>query len=168
METQTWEALTVTAVLAALAVMAGCAAGGGAPDVMRRGFPSAVEVQRVEPPPGAAGVRAVYIARDPAGIAGYGVERTVVSRSGPFVILVLVEPGLRVAQATVLSYPGERGREVRSPAFTQQFVGKGLDDPLRLGQDIDAMTGATISSRAMTDGVRQAVRVVQLTAADRR
>ncbi len=157
----------ISAALAVILVMAGCA-GGGVPSAIRRSFPSAVRVDLTAPPPGSQGVRAVHVAHDASGVIGYGVEQTVVSRSGPFVILVLISPDLRVREATILSYPGERGREVRSPAFTQQFVGKGLDDPLRLGQDIDAMTGATISSRAMTEGVRQAVRVVQLTAADRR
>ncbi len=43
----------------------------------------------------------------------------------------------------------------------QDAIRRSPDDLVRPGQDIDAMTGATISSRAMTDGVRQAVRVVR-------
>ncbi len=93
-------------------------------------------------------------------LLGYCVESKVVSRSGPFRIRVLLDKQLYVKQATVISYPWDRGRDVRKRAFTSQFDGKGPEDPIQLGKDIDAMTGATISSRVMAEGVRRAVRIV--------
>jgi Na+-translocating ferredoxin:NAD+ oxidoreductase RnfG subunit len=33
--------------------------------------------------------------------------------------------------------------------------------PIRVGKDIDAITGATLSSKAMSGGVRDAIRLVR-------
>lgn len=45
------------------------------------------------------------------------------------------------------------GTKTREPDFTDQFVGK--TPPLELGKDIDAVSGATVSSRAVTQGVNE-------------
>jgi hypothetical protein len=92
---------------------------------------------------------------------GYVVDEQVVSRSGPFRIRVILDREFRVREATVLEYAGDRGREVRRRSFTRQFENRGPDDPIRVGQDIDAATGATISSRSIAKGVRRAIRVAR-------
>jgi hypothetical protein len=97
-----------------------------------------------------------------SGLLGYCVESKVVSRSGPFKIRVLLDPQVYVKQVTVISYPWDRGRDVRKHAFTSQFEGKGPKDPIRVGKDIDAMTGATISSRVMAEGVRDTIKLIEL------
>jgi Na+-translocating ferredoxin:NAD+ oxidoreductase RnfG subunit len=38
-----------------------------------------------------------------------------------------------------------------------QYKGKGPADPLQLNRDVDGISGATLSSRAVTLGVRKAV-----------
>ena len=100
--------------------------------------------------------------KGPAGILGYSVESEVVSRSGPFGIRVLLDWQFYVKQASVISYPGQRGRDVQKHTFTRQFEGKGISDPIEVGRDIDAITGATISSRVMTDGVRESISLVKI------
>ncbi len=97
-----------------------------------------------------------------SGLLGYCVESKVVSRSGPFRIRVLLNQLLYVKQASVISYPWDRGRDVCKRAFTSQFEGKGPEDPIQLGKDIDAITGATISSRVMTEGVRDTIKLLKL------
>ena len=129
--------------------------------LMTETFPAADTVGEFTPTPDAAGVLAVRTATAGDQVLGYGVTERVKARSGPFIILVVVDTNLIVRRVAILSYPWERGRDVRLPAFTNQFQGKGSSDPLRLGKDIDAMTGATISSRAVTDGVRKVLRVVK-------
>jgi len=52
-------------------------------------------------------------------------------------------------------YRERYGDEVRDPRFRQQFVGKTAADPLRPGEEVIAVSGATISSRAMALGVRR-------------
>ena len=95
-------------------------------------------------------------------LLGYCVESKVVSRSGPFKIRVLLDTQLYVKQATVVSYPWDRGRGVYKRTFTDQFKGKGPGDPIKPGKDIDAITGATISSRVMAQGVRDTIKLLEL------
>ncbi len=97
-----------------------------------------------------------------SGLLGYCVESKVVSRSGPFKIRTLLDPQLYVKQSTGISYPWDRGRDVCKRAFTSQFEGKGPPDPIQLGRDIDAMTGATISCRVMIDSVRDTIKFLKL------
>jgi len=99
--------------------------------------------------------------RDSSGLLGYCVDSKLVSRSGPFRIRVFLDQNLIVKRAFVTSYPWERGRDVRRRTFTSQFESKGPDDAIEIGKDIDAMTGATISCRVMSDGVRDAIKILK-------
>lgn len=83
---------------------------------------------------------------------------------GTIKMLVAVTLDGRVLDYKILSHnetPG-LGDNAQKPAFRKQFEGKGLEhltvvkDPANK-EDIQAMTGATISSRAVTKAVRQAV-----------
>ena len=98
--------------------------------------------------------------RDSSGMVGYCVESELVSRSGPFRIRVFLDQQLVVKRVIVTSYPWERGRDVRKWAFTSQFEGKGPNDAIEIDKDIDAMTGATISSRVMSEGIREAIKTL--------
>ncbi len=122
------------------------------------------QMQPVNDVPGGQATAHLFVNRitDEAGdLLAYSVETQVVSRSGPFTILVMVAPDLCVLRAEVLEYRAERGRQVRSPKFTEQFTGKCSTDPIELNKDIHAITGATISSRVMTEGVKRAVLIVK-------
>lgn len=57
----------------------------------------------------------------------------------------------------ILDYRETRGGEVRDPRWLAQFEGKRADSPLRLEADIQNITGATLSCRHVTDGVRRLV-----------
>jgi cytochrome c-type biogenesis protein CcmH/NrfF len=50
---------------------------------------------------------------------------------------------------------GEPVRYKAPPLFYQQFVGKKLNDDLRLKRDIDGVSGATLTSRATVASVRE-------------
>lgn len=67
-----------------------------------------------------------------------------------------------VRQVEVLSYRESHGHEIRLPAWRRQFVGKGSTSPLRVGEDIANISGATLSCTHVTDGVRRIVAVVDL------
>nr|WP_320165589.1 FMN-binding protein [uncultured Methylophaga sp.] len=62
----------------------------------------------------------------------------------------------RVEQVKVLAYRESRGGEVKYPAFTQQFQNARLRNN-KLDKNIDGITGATLSVRAMTNVVRLAL-----------
>jgi hypothetical protein len=134
---------------------------------VRQIFPSAIAVAeisisqgaRVSGRPDEAKISEI---KGDSGLLGYCVESKVVSRSGPFKIRTLLDPQFYVKQATVISYPWDRGRDVCKRAFTSQFEGKGPPDHIQIGRDIDAMTGATISCRVMTDSVCDTIKFLKL------
>jgi len=67
-----------------------------------------------------------------------------------------------VKSVEVLSYRESHGHEIRLPAWRRQFAGKTAASPLRLGDDIANISGATLSCRHVTDGVRRIVAVVDM------
>lgn len=67
-----------------------------------------------------------------------------------------------VRSVEILDYRETYGGEVRSAAWRQQYVGKRFGAPLQLGKDIKNISGATLSSRHVTDGVRRLVATWQV------
>ncbi len=130
-------------------------------ETTRQYFPTAMKIEEATDPGAGTSEQRLKVVQGPSGTVGYIVDATVVSRSGPFKIRTVIDSSFHVVGASVLEYPGARGGEVRKSGFTRQFQGKGPDDPIRVGTDIDAMTGATISSHSMARGVRRAVRLTK-------
>jgi len=58
-------------------------------------------------------------------------------------------------QIEILDYRESYGYEVRTPAWRRQFVGKRAGDRLKLDDDIKNISGATLSCRHITDGVKR-------------
>jgi hypothetical protein len=67
-----------------------------------------------------------------------------------------------VKQVEILSYRESHGGEVRLPAWRRQFAGKTAMSPLRVGDDIANISGATLSCTHLTEGVKRIVAVVAL------
>ena len=67
-----------------------------------------------------------------------------------------------VKQIEILSYRESHGGEIRLPAWRRQFAGKTAASPLRVGEDIANISGATLSCQHVTDGVRRIVAVVDV------
>jgi len=161
--------LLVAAAITTLAMVSGCnnpvAISALQMDSVHEIFPSATVISKMSisrdvETPTRPGNHIVSEIRDSSGSLGYCVESKLVSRSGPFKIRVFLDQQLVVKRVIVTSYPWERGRDVRKRAFRSQFEGKGPEDSIEIGKDIDAMTGATISSRVMSEGVREAIKLL--------
>ncbi len=71
-----------------------------------------------------------------------------------------------VGQIEVLSYRESHGHEVRMAAWRRQFVGKTSAAPLRVGDDIANISGATLSCTHLTEGIRRIVAVLDLARRD--
>jgi len=63
--------------------------------------------------------------------------------------------GGRVHRVDILAYRESYGGEVRSPSWLAQFVGKTAASPLKVGGDIRNISGATLSSLHVTEGVKR-------------
>ena len=60
-----------------------------------------------------------------------------------------------IAGIEILSYRESHGGEIRLPGWRKQFVGKTLAQPIKTGDDIALISGATLSCNHVTDGVRR-------------
>jgi Na+-translocating ferredoxin:NAD+ oxidoreductase RnfG subunit len=61
----------------------------------------------------------------------------------------------KVLGVEILSYRETHGGQVRQPQWRSHFVGKAFQDGLKLGKDIPNISGATLSCRNVTDGVKR-------------
>jgi hypothetical protein len=68
---------------------------------------------------------------------------------------VSLDRGGRVHRVDILQYRESYGGEVRSPSWLAQFVGKGVNSPLKVGTDIRNISGATLSSEHLTEGIKR-------------
>jgi Na+-translocating ferredoxin:NAD+ oxidoreductase RnfG subunit len=100
-----------------------------------------------------------YIGSAGGRIVGYAVKNTVKGKWGPIHYMLSLEPDGRIKDAMVLQYKEKRGRPVAKRRFLNQFVGKTINDRIKLKKDIRGISGATISSRGMTNGIRKLVYV---------
>ena len=61
----------------------------------------------------------------------------------------------RVRGLEILEYRESHGGQVREGGWRAQFLGKNADDPLQLERDIANISGATLSCRHVTEGVKR-------------
>ena len=101
-----------------------------------------------------------------AGDVSVGVVATVTTRgfAGPIEAIVGIDETGKITGVSVggngFAETAGLGTLVKEPAFTDQFVGQTV--PLALGDTIDSVSGATISSRAVVDAVNLAVQNVSI------
>ena len=60
-----------------------------------------------------------------------------------------------LAGLEIMDYRESYGGEVRNAKWRRQFTGKTAASPLKLDQDIQNISGATLSSRHLTEGVKR-------------
>lgn len=166
-------ALAIAAAVTAAALAPAAAAGQGVSqqDALRRAFPEPSDVER----------RTAYL--DSAGLArarrlagsGVEVEQTVVThyvgtrgdsalgvayfdvhrvRTLPEVLMIVVTPDREVGRVEVLRF--DEPPDYRPPeGWLEEFRGRRLSPELARGRDIVNVTGATLTSRAVTRAVRR-------------
>jgi Na+-translocating ferredoxin:NAD+ oxidoreductase RnfG subunit len=72
---------------------------------------------------------------------------------------VALDPAGRVSRVEILEYRESYGGEVRSASWLGQFVGKSNGSALKVGNDIRNISGATLSSLHVTEGVKRILTV---------
>ena len=83
-------------------------------------------------------------------LLGYAYLSKAPSKTAQFDYLVLLDKDLIVLKSKVIAYREEYGGEIGSTRWLKQFIGKKGGDELKLGDNIVAISGATISVRSMT------------------
>ena len=90
---------------------------------------------------------------------GYVVVDDVIGKFEYITYAVGLTPAIAVSGVEILAYRESHGYEVRQAAWRRQFVGKGAAAPIKVGVDIANISGATLSSTHLADGVREIVRI---------
>lgn len=93
---------------------------------------------------------------------GWFIVDRVIGKHEFITYAVAITPQGAVRDVEILEYRETYGGEVRNVNWRQQFVGKRFGAPLQLGRDIKNISGATLSSRHVTDGVRRLLATYQL------
>ena len=93
---------------------------------------------------------------------GYVVVDDVIGKFELITYAVGIGSDGAIRQVEVLSYRESHGHEIRLPAWRQQFVGKDASAPLRVGEDIANISGATLSCSHVTEGIKRIVTVIGL------
>jgi thiamine biosynthesis lipoprotein len=101
-----------------------------------------------------------WIAKRAGAPIGYAVLLDVIGKERPITFMIAVGPEGRVIGVEVLIYRESQGSEIRSGRFIRQFIDKTLSAPLKLGRDVDAISGATLSSRSTAYAVKKALALV--------
>lgn len=68
---------------------------------------------------------------------------------------VALDPGGRILRVDILQYRESYGGEVRGASWLAQFVGKSRGSSLEFNKDIRNISGATLSSMHITEGVKR-------------
>lgn len=96
-------------------------------------------------------------------VVGYAVKETVQGYGGPIDVIFGANADMSLRGVSVGGSEFKEteglGAKAKDPAFTEQFKGK--TPPLTLDGDIDGISGATITSRAVTDGVNNGASKLQ-------
>lgn len=103
----------------------------------------------------------VYLGRTDGDLVGIVVVSEAHGYGGPIRMFVATDETGVVKKAIILSLsetPG-LGMRVNDPKFLSQFEGKGPDDAFAVKKDVQAISGATVSSRAVAAAVKKAVSV---------
>ena len=108
------------------------------------------------------GVDSCFVAMKDGQQIGYVAQVTVTGFGGPVEIHVGMDleqtiTGINVGGSGFAETPG-LGAKAKEPEFMEQFAG--LTIPTQVGSGVDAITGATITSRAVCVGVNAALEVV--------
>ena len=93
-------------------------------------------------------------------VDGWAIIQHTIGKHKPMSYMVGVDPDGDVTNVEVLIYRESRGSEVRKKRFNYQFTGKDVHDPIRINRDVINISGATMSVRSMSAGVKRVLVLV--------
>lgn len=87
--------------------------------------------------------------------AGWVLVDEVIGKHEFITYATAISPDGHVLGVEILSYRESHGGEIRNPRWRERFRGKTVSDKFKLNQDIPNISGATLSCRNVTDGVKR-------------
>jgi NosR/NirI family nitrous oxide reductase transcriptional regulator len=101
---------------------------------------------------------------DAAGkLVGYAAAADATGYGGPIYLLVGVDPSGQIEGIQIIEQRETPGfyALLRDNRFVQQFLGKRTDQPVILGQNVDSVSGASLSSGAVTLAIQRSIQKIQ-------
>ena len=134
------------------------------PELVKHLFPSATVITpKSGAPPRFGALQPDAGGEQPIGVAFLTTDLEPLERGyhGPIRILVGLQPNGKLAGVVVLENSEPYGFfSVDLPAFAAQFTGKDIHDPFKVGQDVDAISRASITINSATRAIRNSARRV--------
>lgn len=97
-----------------------------------------------------------------ANLIGYLYLGEAPSMKRKFDYIVMFNTDFTIKKSKILIYREEHGKQIGSQRWLKQFIGLSVADNPIYGQDIDAISGATISASSMTKAIANVLSSVQL------
>ena len=92
----------------------------------------------------------------------YFIVDEVVGKHEMITYAVGISPNGTVQGIEIMEYVESYGYEVAEESWRKQFVGKTAEDSLKLKKDIQNISGATLSCKHLTDGVKRVMVMYEL------
>jgi Na+-translocating ferredoxin:NAD+ oxidoreductase RnfG subunit len=103
----------------------------------------------------------VYVGEADGKRTGYAVLDAEIGLHEPIDFGVRFDERGAVSRVEIMAFREPYGDGVIAEQFRRQFVGKTPQDPITAGQDIDIVSGATLSSRSVALGVKRDALVLE-------
>ena len=97
----------------------------------------------------------VYVGETGATVDGYALVQNTIGKHKPMTYMVGVDGKGEVTNVELLVFREAKGSEVRTKRFNSQYEGKTVLDPVRINKDIINISGATMSVRSLSAGVKR-------------
>jgi len=94
-------------------------------------------------------------------LVGYFILDYVIGKHEAIDYAVSLEPDGRVRRVDILQYRESYGGEIANRDWLAQFVGKTSHDPPEYEKNIRNISGATLSSRHVTEGIRRVLAIYE-------
>ena len=104
----------------------------------------------------------LFLVQGKSSVLGYVFVDQAPSKTAKFDYLVVFDGNLKVINTKVLLYREEYGGEIGSKRWLKQFIGKSGSDRVKAGENIDVISGATISVNSMTLAMDQLLQTIQI------
>ncbi len=88
-------------------------------------------------------------------VLSVGFLDNVYGKSMPITFLVLFDQNEKILSTNIIKYREPYGGGVKIKSWNNQFKGKNSKSNYKIGEDIDGISGATISVRSLTKGIKK-------------
>jgi len=102
----------------------------------------------------------VYIGETGDKVDGYAVLHNTIGKHRHMTYMVGVDAEGRCMNVELLVFREAKGSEVGKKRFNSQYEGKTVSDPIRINKDIINISGATMSVRSISAGVKRVLVLV--------